>query len=158
MNGFREFLYRRLTQLVRPALFCLLLLCTSSCAGDRCDAFVRLGLDVHVRLQSDGKPVEGARVNLADHGIPGVFSFRTRSYQACLTDSRGYCSANLKYGYSFTTYPWMTLERVKRASRPGRFRVIVQRDEQTLGETMLPDLNPEQLSGASRIHVEINIP
>jgi hypothetical protein len=140
---------------MRIALACLALPFVTSCAGDRCDAYVRLSLDVHVR--SRGRSMAGARVGLVDQGIPGVFSFQKRTFQACWTNSEGDCSANLSYGYSFTTYPWMSMGRVKRAEGSHRFKVIVE-NEQIYGEASLPALNPEQLSGKSRISVRIEVP
>jgi hypothetical protein len=144
----------RTTSVVAAAATVLLVL-LNSCAGDHFDSLINFSLRANIRTSS-GSPMEGVRLTLVDHKIPGYFRFKQKELHVCSTNPAGNCSATIRYRYSFTTSPWMTRERIERATYQ-RFELVARRGSKVIGRSFVPDLTPAQYSDRSEVQVTIDV-
>lgn len=77
----------------------------SACGIDRGSGLVRLKLRV-TATDADATPAPGVEIILTDRRVPEEFWRPRKRVAACVTQEDGTCQAEVRYGFSSTSWPW----------------------------------------------------
>ena len=128
--------------------------CVTGCS-DYADALIIIHLRAHV-LSVDGQPVRQAALWLKDHRFEGSLPPRLLQKPVCVTDGRGECAVEIRYGYGYTSWPVLR-HIVKDPPLSDRFELIVIRGGKSIARRRLAPLDRPQVQGASDVDIHIRL-
>jgi len=135
------------------ALLCILAV---SLGCDYVDAVIVIHL--HAVVSSDHHPLNNAAIWLRDRRFAERSQPQALRTPICITDDKGICTAEVRYGYGYSSFHWRHYLWPQQPTLQGRFVVAVTKEEQELARQVLPTLSASQVQGVAEVNVAIEIP
>ena len=137
-----------------------LLLCATT-PGLGCSDYVDAWIVIHIKasvIDSRLRPVSHASMWLYDHRFSEERQPQALWKPICTTDLTGKCSADVHYGYGYTSWHWPSwFDRPHRATLSRRFEVLVTSDDKVIARKMLTAISAPQIQGVRDVEISIQL-